>query len=505
MPDTTSPFRAMTALAVCICALLCSASVYGQDEPSWASDLPNLPQRAGWYQGLGITKVTGDGTADWNDASGKARGQIASQIRVRISSSVTNAMQETSSGSETTVAAAFASTTEQITTATLEGIALERWLDEDNGLLYAYGAISQAEVERRFRERMEDAVASARVYHAGARKALDRNDPYTAFGQLFEAMKVVSLAEAALDRTLAASLDGTGGAVPLMPALQTQMCGMLSKLQFEILAGDNQDAERSKALPAPLRGRLSYRSEQGTLPVNNAVLTASIVPPATGTIVKDVRTGSTGEFTIPVQEILGGEAVNRIRVTLSLQGVDVIAAQSPELTRCWSTAYVDYTFKMRSRTNIAVAIRILETNMGSPRAKSTVQEQIQRQLLGSRYSIVEDSKALSGLTPGRIQEVLASGEYNELVAALGKHADVAILGEVSTAQRSNPFPQMYFSSGRAIVRVIDCKTGMLLGNVNIEDGKEGGATYEHAGNKLLDKMGKSVAESVIAEMKKALE
>jgi len=183
----------------------------------------------------------------------------------------------------------------------------------------------------------------------------------------------------------------------------------------------------------------------------------------------------------------------------------VIAAQSPELTRCWSTAYVDYTFKLRSRTNIAVAIRILETNMGSPRAKSTVQEQIQRQLLGSRYSIVEDSKALSGLTPGRIQEVLASGEYNELVAALGKHADVAILGEVSTSQRSNPFPQMYFSSGRAIVRVIDCKTGMLLGNVNIEDGKEGGATYEHAGNKLLDKMGKSVAESVIKEMKKALE
>jgi hypothetical protein len=58
-------------------------------------------------------------------------------------------MQETSSGSDN-VAAAFASTTEQITTAT-SSIALERWLDEDNGLLYAYGAISQAEVERRFR------------------------------------------------------------------------------------------------------------------------------------------------------------------------------------------------------------------------------------------------------------------------------------------------------------------------------------------------------------------
>ena len=64
---------------------------------------------------------------------------------------------------------AYASTTEQITTATLEGIVLERWYDEDSEMLYAYGAISQAEVERLFREKMEDALASARVYQAAAR------------------------------------------------------------------------------------------------------------------------------------------------------------------------------------------------------------------------------------------------------------------------------------------------------------------------------------------------
>jgi hypothetical protein len=71
-----------------------------------------------------------------------------------------------------------------------------------------------------------------------------------------------------------------------------------------------------------------------------------------------------------------------------------------------------------------------------------VQEEIQRQLLGSRYSIVEDSKALAGMTPAQIQEILASGTYQDLVAALGKHADVAVLGEVSTAERSNSL-QMY--------------------------------------------------------------
>jgi hypothetical protein len=495
----------MTAVVICLCTLLCSTAALGQDAPSWAADLPNLPQRSGWYQGLGITKVTGDGAADWNDASGKARAQIAAQIRVRIASTVTRTMQETASGTEVTVADAYASTTEQITTATLEGIVLERWQDEDTGMLYAYGAISQAEVERRFRERMEDAVASARIYHAGARKALERNDPFTAFGQLVEAMKVVSLAEASLERTLTASLDGTGEPLPVMPVLQTQVCGMFSKLQFDVLGGNDQEAERSKGLALPLQGRLSYKSEQGTYPVRNAVLSVAFVKPAAGSAVPDVRTSATGEFSVPVQEILNGEAVNRIRVTLALQGAAVLAAQSPELTRCWSTAYVDYTFRMRSRTNIAVAIRVLESNMGTPRSKSTVQEEIQKQLLAGRYRIVEDSKALAGMTAAQIQQVLSAGTYNDLVSAVGKHADIAILGEVTTTARSNPYPNIYFGSGRAVIRIIDCKTGMLLGNVTMEDVKEGGGTYDHAGGKILGKMGKSVAESVLTEMKKALE
>ncbi|MCC6397912.1 MAG: LPP20 family lipoprotein [Bacteroidetes bacterium] len=502
----TSTFARRLAIIAAGCALVLTGTrSMAQDAPSWASELPNLPQRTGWYQGLGITKVTGDGAADWDDASGKARAQIAAQIRVRISSTVTRAIQETASNTEITVADAYASTTEQLTTATLEGILLERWFDEDTGTLYAYGAISQAEVERRFRERMEDALASARIYHAGARRALERNDPFTAFGQLMEAIKVVTLAEAALDRTISASLEGTGASVPILPVLNTQVCGMFSRLQFEILGGDNQDAERSKALAVPLQGRLLFRSDRGTYPVANAVIAAAFLPPATGRVTAEARTSSTGEFSMPVLEVLSGEAVNRIRLTLGLQGVAVLAAQSPELTRCWSTSYVDYTFRMRSRTNIAVAIRILETNMGSRRAQSAVQEEIQRRLLGGRYTIVEDSKALAGLTPAQIQDLLATASYNDLVTSVGKSADVAIVGEVSTVERSNPYPQMYFGSGRAVIRIIDCKTGMVLGSVNMENEKEAGATYDHAGRKLLEKMGKSVADVVLQEMKKALE
>ncbi len=161
----------------------------------------------------------------WEDAAGRARAQIASQIRVRINNTVTHAVQETASGTDMSLTDAYASTTEQITTATLEGIVLERWYDEGTEILYAYGAISQAEVEQRFREKMQDALASARVFHAAALKAMEQDDPFTACSRLLEAMKVVSLAEASLERVISASLEGSGPSVPVLPVLQSQMCG----------------------------------------------------------------------------------------------------------------------------------------------------------------------------------------------------------------------------------------------------------------------------------------
>lgn len=501
----SSSSLAATCTAVIVLLAMGLAGARAQDKPRWADDLPNLPQRQGYYQGLGITKATTDGAADWNDASGKARAQISSQIRVRVSNTVSRAVQETASGSDITVAEAYASTTDQITTASLEGIVLERWFDEDAGILYAYGAISQAEVERRFREKMEDAVASARVYHAGARTALARNDPFTALGQLSEAMLVVALAEGALDRTLTAALDDGGAAAPVLPVLQTQLCGILSKLQFEIVDGNDQQAERGKGLDAPLRGRLSFRSDHGVYPVKNAVLGASLLAPASGRVPEEVRTDATGAFTLDVIEVKNGESVNRVRVAPAVAGAAVLKAQSPDLARCWSTAYLDFTFKMKSRTNITLAIRVMETNMGTPRPKSSVQEAIQKSLLGSQYSILDDSEALENMSEEQIHGALTSGDYRSILATVRKRADVVIVGEASAAERSNPFPQMYFGAGRVLLRILDCKTGRVLGSVVMEDQKEGGPTYEQAGRKLLEKMARTASEQVRQEMKNALE
>jgi hypothetical protein len=494
-----------TAAHLLMILCLCSTVAFAQNKPTWAKDLPNLPARPGWYQGLGMAKATSKEDTAWDVAAGRARTQIAAQIRVRINSSVSHAVQETASGTEMSMTDAYASTTEQLTTATLEGIVLDRWYDEDAEMLYAYGSISQAEVERRFQEKMQDALASARVFNAAARKAIARDDPFTACGQLLEAMKVISLAEASLERTISASLDESGPNTPVFPVLQSQMCGYLSRLQFEILGGDRQEAQRGKNLSEPLHGRVTFNSDHGVIPVRNAQIAATFVAPGSGKLPTDFRTSDRGEFSVPVNEISSGEATSRIRVTLALPGLAALAGHFHDLARCVNTTFVDYTYLLKSRASSTVAIRIVETNMGAPRAKSSVQEQIQKLLVGSRYTVVEDSKVLRIVTEDQLTQAITSGDYHAVAVPLGKIAEIAVIGQVEATQRNSPFPGMYFGAGRAVVRVLDCKTGVILGSVILENEKEGGATYENAGSRLLEAMAKKVGDRVKMELDKALE
>jgi hypothetical protein len=83
-----------------------------------------------------------------------------------------------------------------------------------------------------------------------------------------------------------------------------------------------------------------------------------------------------------------------------------------------------------------------------------------------------------------------------VVTELSKVADVIVVGMVSTEQRTNPTAGIYFSSGTAVVRAIDAKSGQILASVSMDNEKEGGGSYEVAGMRLLQKMGKKIGEEL---------
>jgi hypothetical protein len=496
------PFRFL--LSITITLAVAAGFCRGQEMPSWAKSLPGLPSRPEYYQGLGAVRSTGDAEADAQKANGQARAQIASQIRVRIVNTVSTRVQEVSAGDQTNLTDAFSSATDQMTEGTLERIVIERWFNKADETLYAYGAVSKAEVERQFSEKLQGAVDAARVYYQTGRRAAATGDAYLACSQYIEAAKVVTLAELYLQKSVTGDLTGAG-AGPVLPILQSEICGLLNKLHFQVTGGDDQSAEKGRALPEPLSGTLLFEMPEGRVAARNALLSATFVSPARGVLNADSRTDEQGRFRFAVTEIQGGEAVSRIRVGLAVQGLSALAPQMADVKRCLPNAFVDFSYRLKTRTNVSIAMHILESNLDKPRAKSSVQEEIQKRLLGDRYTIIEESKVYGAVSRAKIDDAVSSGNYDAVVRALAPVADVIVVGSVSTRERGNPMPQMFFCTGTAVIRAIDAKSGRVIASVSVENEKEGGGNFEVAGTRLLERIGKKIGEEIKIDLDKNLQ
>jgi hypothetical protein len=457
-----------------VVVLLLTSVLYAQDVPPWARHLPDLPSQPGFYQGLGSARSTGDAEADWAVASGRARAQILQQIRVVVNNKVVSKIEERTSARQSSITEAFSSTTDQIATGTLENVPTERWYDEDNKTLYVHAYISRLEVESRFEEQLAAATASAKVYHEAATTALASGDPYLALSDYLQAVKGVVLAELYLDKTITGDLRGTKEKIPLLPVLQSEMCSLLSNVKFQATGGDEQQAERGRSLSTPMTGAVLIRTATGVVPMRNAVLTAAFVPPGTGTLSPVSRTTDEGK----------------------LPGVDILAEKLPDAVRCLSDVYLDFTFHLKTRANVTVAMHITEHNLSKKRAKSSVQEEIQKQLLGEKYTILEESQVLQAVPEEKLSAAAQSGDFHTVVAGLSRIADVVVVGLVSTEQRTNPTPGIFFCSGTAVVRAVDARSGQILASVSLDNEKEGGGSYEVAGMRLLQKMGKRIGEEL---------
>ncbi|MBI3111887.1 MAG: LPP20 family lipoprotein [Ignavibacteriales bacterium] len=480
-------------------------SLFGQERPDWARSLPNLPNKPESFQGLGIVYGTGNADNDWQRATGRARSDILSQIRVYVVSTSTNSMAEVMSGNQSQLRSAFESTTEQIAEGVLENLIIERWYDEANKVFYAYAAISRREVERGYEERLRTAVESAATLFASGRRATEEGNIALAIGEYLEASKLIMLAESYLKKTVVGDIDRDGREEPSLAFLQTQFCNLLGSIRMEIAGGNNQVAEKNAALPLPLTGKITAQTARGVVPVHSVSLQSSFVSPAQGSLPSQLRTDERGVFSIAVNEVTQGEATNAIRVGLLFEGLEMLGEQLKEVSRCWTGISADFRFTMRVRTNVKLALHVVEWNLGKPNPKSTVQEELQKRLIGERYTIVEESQIFRKIPAKELSRAVEGGNFDPVISAVSDIADFVVVGIVMTKERSNPTPGIFFTTGSVTIRVIDVKSGKIIASAALDNEREGGNSYEVAGMKILQRLGREVGEEIKASVDKALQ
>jgi len=485
-----------TYLCIAIGLIVPGSKAHAQEPPDWAKDLPNLPSLPDYYQGLGVVRSSGDINADWEMAAGQARSEIAKQINVRIVNAVTTTVEEVAFGDSKILVEVFQSTTAQIADATLQGVVVEYWYNEDDSVYYAYAAFSRKELEQKWAEAMQNAANAAAIHVISAQRAVEDGEIYFALTQYLEAIKVVCLAEMWLHKAVLGDLDGTGSSGPILATLQTRFCGLLNKIRFEVVSGDNQAGQRTKPLPKPIVGRILFESAAGRMPIKDAILAASFLSPAEGVTTEEIRTDDKGIFRSDVVDVRAGESINKVRVMLALKATEALVEKVSNVVECWKNRFLDFSFTLRSRADVKIAMHILENNLDRLSAKSSIQGEIQKRLLGGRYEVVEESRVYGFISPSKFNNAIQSGDYDAVVSALSKLADLVVVGAVKTEPRSNPYEGIFFCSGTADIRVIDTASGQIITSVAIDDEKEGGETFELAGRKLLQRLGQRIGDEI---------
>ena len=126
-------------------------------------------------------------------------------------------------------------------------------------------------------------------------------------------------------------------------------------------------------------------------------------------------------------------------------------------------------------------------------------------MIGERYTIVEESQIFRKIPAKELSRAVEEGNFDPVISAVSDIADFVVVGIVTTKERSNPTPGIFFTTGSVTIRVIDVKSGKIIASAALDNEREGGNSYEVAGMKILQRLGRQVGEEIKASVDKALQ
>lgn len=486
--------------------------------PDWKKSLPNRPSRPGYYQGLGVAPITSNQAQDEKDAESEARAQVIRAIRSEITSKVTSAMEERSSSSggssSGSYSESFNSVTESFSSESLKNLIVEFHTDKSSKKRYAYCEISIEEVNRQFAERLKKAINVAKTYYMAAKSSEANGDYYIALTQYLEGAKEVVIAEAINKEPIEGDIDGSGKSVSVRATFDTQLKQLLGRMRVEIVSGDAQKGTKNEPLAQPLVARLVYDNMGNVMSVKGAVLVSSSVAP---TVVKadlSAQTDGSGNagFTVHAVESVNASGVNKVRIGLSTADFEVFAAQLPGALEKAKTVFKDFSFLARGSSVSRIAILIFEENIGKPQSSSIIEGDIVKQLLASKYKVIDKNEVYRAISHEQAKASAESGD-DAAANAIKSMADVLVIGYAkameSVGGSTNPYgggtSNRVSAWADCSIRVVDLETGKVLASSDIqrEKGLSVGAA-EKAGIIALQNLSKKASKEIVDNMNAAL-
>lgn len=463
-----------------------------QRRPYWV-DTP--PKDADFFYGVGAFSATGDPAEDRKKADDAARVAIASQLKIKVSSVVSDILHykqaQLRGKSQEQWSDAFSrKLSTMVDTTALEGSRIvDRWYDKRAGVYYSLASMSISEFRVRMRKKIETARNLAMSQYRQAEGALKSGAIVSALKHYANALEELWVIK---DVPFHVDLDGEGRQEYFRPEVRKKIGEILSQVEIRTRHA-RQQTQLGRPLPKPLVVRAFY----GGMPVKDLPFAFAFVR-GSGQLDKNALTNSAGEAssTVYKAESLGSNVVEaRIDLPAMLGPRTAGSFVAPEIPRA------RFVFSCEA---ISVAVRVIEKNLGQALEVPVIGEAIAKRLLENGFAVVSDSNVRNTLAPMDIDKAMSGQDRAVRSAAERVGADVVVVGEARTSYSGMPMWGVRLCRARATVKAIDVRSGRVLATRDLIGVKGFAKTRKRAGIKALEEAAGEIAAEVVRQLKAAM-
>lgn len=460
--------------------------------PKWMDTPPSDPD---FFYGVGAASATGDPVEDRQKADYAARIEIASQLKIKISSIVLSIMQyrqqQIGKKSREQWSEEYSERMSAVVdTTALEGSkVLARWHDPDIDLYYSLVSMSKSEFRAMIKKQIEDAQNLAMDQYHHASEALRANNITAALKGYANGLRELKVIQ---DIPFEVDLNGDGTKEYFRPEVTRKIETIISELHI-LAINANQKGNVGKPLAKPLIAKVVYRRS----PVKDMPFVFTFIR-GQGQLDENVQTNSYGKASSKIYKLeSAGTNVVEARADLTKivdpQIIKELKGVEPPKER--------FTFSAEA---VKVVLRISEQNLGNPVLDSFVEAAIVTQLTQAGFAVISPQKTRGQFSLNSVEEAMG-GNYRG-VQKVGKRlrADVVIVGRASATFSSRVLGTAKCCYARATVRAVDVNSGKVLAAADLSQVKGFANTAQKAGEKALRKVSEKISAQIVEQLKDSL-
>jgi len=434
--------------------------LFAKKKPDWVKE---RPIENDYYIGIGIAQKT-KGSMDYIQfAKDDALKNLTSEIEIKISSEVVSRVIETSGILEEELKAQIISTTQ----AELEDYKLVgTWENKKEYWVYYRLARDTYKINRM--KKLDKAKSLSLDLFLGAKESEEKSDYTKALTFYLQALKPI---EAYITEPLIIEYEGLE--VYLNNEIYFSLQNLISGIEINPVSSPIA-AKIGKALKQPIEFSANYSEDGQNYMIMNLPLRFEFIK-GEGELLTAGRTNSKGLGKTTVSKINSPDKMQIIRTVLDINSLIEADSSSFLFNNIISSLPIPDSKVILNVSGLTIFIESNEKNLGAVENIKHVEPLLKETLAGLGYSFTDDLSA----------------------------ADVYIQLDAETSEGSFMY-EMYSVFADANISVTDLNSGEEVYKTSLSKIKGIDLDQTKAGRKALDKCGKTLADSVIPELKKKL-